>query len=140
MAEDRIGEMIHNFTQSRLDEAVRAVCPFYNPLNREFTGAYLDFHEYAKVGTLARMQVKLKELEILAEEETENGRVDGSVQGIGLENSDVFLYDNEGKSAEKIALVEAKTEGSVKILQSAAYTSQSKIPDNVGRSSQGHPQ
>lgn len=131
-----INNLLDKHNPSKLDKVVKTVCPYYEEEKKNFTSVYLDFHEYAKVGLLSRLQVELEELDVFAEEETGNGRADGSVRGIGLRENDVFLYDEEGEPAERIALIEVKT-GDLKPLQAAAYTYMEKIPSIIAEVKNG---
>lgn len=60
--QDVIQNLLDEYNPSKLDEVVKTVCPFYEPADRNFTGTYLDFHEYAKVGILTRLQIRLEDL------------------------------------------------------------------------------
>lgn len=69
------------------------------------------------MGILTRLQVDIR---ICVEEKTESGRIDGTVHRLGLKDDNVYLYNNDGKPVEKIALLEVKT-GNIKPLQAVAY-------------------
>lgn len=132
--EEAIEQLLEEYDPSELDDVVKA-CPFYKPEEREFTSAYLDFHEYAKVGILTRLRIELEGLEVFGEEKTETGRVDGSVHSVRLKDDTVFLYNGD-KPTEKIALIEVKT-GGIKPLQAAAYSYTEQTPTIIAEVKRG---
>lgn len=125
--DDGIRELLKNYRPSQLDEAVKTVCPFYEPRDREFTSVYLEFHELSKTSILTGLQLRLEELQVVSEEELGSGRVDGSVYRPAVNGGKIMLYGGEQPVAH-VALLEVKTGKNVKILQSAAYAYTSKVP------------
>lgn len=124
---DGIRELLNDYRPSQLDEAVKTVCPFYEPRDREFTSVYLEFHELSKTSILTGLQLRLEELQVVSEEELGSGRVDGSVYRPAVNGGKIMLYGGE-QSVAHVALLEVKTGKNVKILQSAAYAYTSKVP------------
>lgn len=123
--DDGIRELLKNYRPSQLDEAVKTVCPFYEPRDREFTSVYLEFHELSKTSILTGLQLRLEELQVVSEEELGSGRVDGSVYRPAVNGGKIMLYGGEQPVAH-VALLEVKTGKNV--LQSAAYAYTSMVP------------
>lgn len=122
-----IGKVLEEYHPSGLDEAVKNACPFFDRCDPELSSVCLEFHELCKNCLLSETQVRLEETQIVGEKNLESGRADGSIYRASVNGEDI-LVQNGSDPELCLAYVEVKTGSTVKILQSAAYSFESKVP------------